>query len=236
MWRLRSAIALTTAVTLAASPVSGRQLRGDPAAILLAERMIERLGGRDRWSSAKSLHIVEESYSAGADEPTRDVYRRDLIRPRIRADYPEGPLIITSTGSWRSDGGKVIRWDETRNRNFARNWGSNIYVLYRRLAAKDPAIEIRLEQERSFAVFEGGLKIAVFETTRGGAPVRWRRFAAAQPGVVSEEWIYGPLQQFGQMSFPAWGARIDGGERFYYREVHLDRVALPDSLFPAAPQ
>lgn len=232
---LATLLAWVAALLFTATPARAEQLRGDPSAIALAERMIEMIGGRERWARAKSLHIVEESYSAGADDPTRDVYRRDLVRPRIRADYPEGPLIITPDGSWRSDGGAIIRWDEARNRNFAQNWSSNIYILYRRLATGDPALELRSESERRFAVVEAGRKIATYETTVGGAPVRWQRFGPSANGAASEEWIYGPLRPFADFSFPAWGARIDGSERFYYQEVRLDQAELPDALFPPPP-
>jgi hypothetical protein len=206
------------------------QLRGDPAAIALGERMVAAIGGRAVWAEARSLHIVEEAWPAGADTPSRDVFTRDLRSPRIRVDYPGGTLVLAAGGSWRSENGKVERWE--RSARFAANWGSNVYVLYHRLAAGDAALELRPGGERRFEVHEDGRRIATFETTAGGAPVRWIRHGP--DGAVTEQWIYGPPARFGPVTFPAWGARIDGTERFFYREVRLSTVAAPDSSFPPA--
>lgn len=50
-------------------------------------------------------------------------------------------------------------------------------------------------------------------------------------GAISEgeplEYVYGPLQDFGPIRFPAWGAAVDGTWRFEYAAVALDAQAIP---------
>ncbi len=229
------ALALAAAAWLAAFPACAQALHGDPAAVELARKMIGRLGGAALWGRARTLHVEERSYHAQSERPEHDAYVRDLRRPRIRGDYEDGVMVLTPAASWRSTRGKVEPWPAERSRRFAEGWGGNIYVLYHRLAAGDPALALHTMSERRFEVLEGGRRIGWFETTMAGSPVRWARFAPGEPDRPAEEWIYGPLRDFGPVRFPAWGVRLDGDHRFYYTAVRLSEQDAPADRFPPRP-
>jgi hypothetical protein len=216
--------------------VAAQGLQGDPAAIQMARRMVERTGGANTWACARSLYVVEESWVRGADRPSRDVVHRDLLHARVRADFPEGPMVMTAQWAWSLENGKLDVWSDARRRQFVENWPGNFFVLLQRIAVNDERLTFRTEGARKFAVFDGDRKAAHFELTDSGAPIRWTRFSLIEPDKIYEDWIYGPLRDFGTISLPGWGARADVTFRYTYRTVRLSDRPIPDSMFPPPPE
>src|SRR5262245_2483026 len=69
--------------------------------------------------------------------------------------------------------------------------------MYHRLAREDAQLWLVKEQERRFAALDErtGEKLCAFEVTAGGAILRW----SAAFGTDAEEWVYGPLADFGPL-------------------------------------
>jgi hypothetical protein len=131
---------------------------------------------------------------------------------------------------WNLDGERLMKSSEMEVRQWGGRWPRNIYVIYHRLAREDPRLWLVKEQERRFAVLDEGArdKLCAFEVTVGGAILRW----LAAFGTSFEEWIYGPLTDFGPIRMPAWGVRLQDTYRFYYREVTLSKAAPQISFEP----
>jgi hypothetical protein len=227
-----SSLWLFLAVSAAAA---SQELQGDAAAIAMARRMVDRAGGPEVWARARSMYVVEESWVRGADEPARDVVRRDLLRARVRADFPEGPMILTPQWAWATANDKLDVWSDARRRKFVENWPANYFVLLQRIAKNDERLAFHAEGEGKFTVFDANRKVAYFEVTERGAPIRWTRFSLTEPNEIHEDWIYGPLRDFGSISLPRWGARVDVAFRYAYRAARISEKPLPDAMFPPPP-
>jgi hypothetical protein len=213
-------------------------LAGDPEAVRLLHSMIEAIGGAEIWGTARGLCIVERAYRPDQPQGELSHFHRDLVAPRLRVDrvrdQAETDFVVGSAGGWQAgtDGLQPIgtaQWDAYRQR-----WPHNIYVLYRRLAAADPALSVQRQGERGFAVIEAERPIASFQLDAGAHVIRWT--GPEVSGGRREDWIYGPARRFGPVSFPAWGTRTDGSYRFDYLHVELRRAPFGEELFaPAAP-
>jgi hypothetical protein len=232
-WRAISCVLLlsTCLVTVTAQ---GQGLQGDDEAIAMARAMIERMGGRKMWADAAALHVIEEVHRPNVRLPYRSESWRWLREPNIwwraRSSEHDRSFARTRIQGWDLDDGKLTRLNERQLLQWLGNWPRNVYVMYYRLAKEDAQLWLVKEQERRFAVLDArsGEKLCVFEVTVGGEILRW----SAAFGTNTEEWIYGPLMDFGSIRMPAWGVRLHDGYRFYYREVKLSSAPPPVSFEP----
>jgi hypothetical protein len=214
--------------------VGGQQLRGDPDAIALARVMIGRMGDPALWASASTLHVIEEVHRPDVRTPYRSETWRSLVEPRIwyrgRPGGTERTFARTPDGGWDLRGGVLRRSSNLELRRWLGYWPRNVYVMYHRLAREDSTLWLVKTSERRFAVLDAGSdeKLCEFEVTAAGELLRW----SASFGLETEEWIYGPLVDFGPIRMPAWGTRLQDGYRFYYRAVTLSDSTPPVSYDP----
>ena len=234
---MRAVVLLIAAALLtpAQTPQPVREgLRGDPEALAMARTMLERMGGREVWAKAATLYIVEEVHHPGERLPYRSEAWRSLREPKIRGTAKSAELdrsfANTPEQGWSLRGGRLTTLDAMQVRQWLGRWQRNIYVMYHRLAREDPSLWLVKEQGRGFAVLDArsGERLCAFEVTAGGEVLRW----SASFGVGTEEWIYGPLAEFGAVRMPAWGVRLQDSYRFYYREVRLSSSPPPVSFDP----
>jgi hypothetical protein len=209
-------------------------LRGEQEAIAMARTMIQQMGGSKLWAEATTLHIVEEVHRPNVRLPYRSETWRGLREPAIwgrgHSSEINRTFARTPTQGWNLFDGTMTRLSEMEIRQWAGSWPRNVYVMYHRLAREDSRLWLVKEQERRFAVLDerSGEKLCSFEVTVGGAILRW----SAAFGTNIEDWIYGPLTDFGPIRMPAWGVRLQDGYRFYYREVTLSGSPPPVSFDP----
>ena len=204
------------------------ELRGDPEAVALANRMIERLGGAEAWSEARSLYLEYDGWRGDISQPVMERAWRDLAEPRQRLVFEsrraEAILIVTPDVSWieHSETGVQRQSDNTHNENLY-FWNFDFYTMIRNLAAGD---------ERLFLEFKAPQTIEIkgpnegdwgwFEIDQTGQPIRW----GAPDGDDTLEYIYGPVKAFGNVNFPEWGTAADGFWRFNYRVVDISKHPL----------
>ena len=219
---MRIALSLVLVWHTASSAVAPAQgLRGDDDAVAMARRLIDRLGGAERWGRVRALHIVEEVHRADMAEPYRSESWRSLREPSIWFQAAPGgrrrAFARTVSGGWEVRGDSITSLPAADLRRWRGYWPRNIYVMFGRLAREDSLLELSTLGDRRFAVVDavGGERLGEFELTIDGDLLRW----STAFGLESEEWIYGPLIAFGSVRMPAWGVRLRDGYRFYYREV-----------------
>ncbi|NVJ98846.1 MAG: hypothetical protein HWE25_11880 [Alphaproteobacteria bacterium] len=209
-------------------------LKGDEKAISLAHEMLDAMGGRDVWSNAVWMHVVERSYSPSQKKALRHEAWRGLQVEKAR--YTTANEDIAYEQAWDADAGWRIRngeyqqFDEERHRLETDFWYREIYTMYHRLAAGDPALTLTLNGDRGFRVADvnSGAPLGSFTISAEGGVLVW----SSGDSEFDVTYVYGPLRSFGQIRLPEWGAQTNGGWRFNYVEATLHSTPMEDDMRP----
>lgn len=207
--------------TFAMSPVlpALAETADDPWQV--ADRLVESLGGKETWASAQALYVREQAFPASLKEPVTAEFWRDLEKPAYRS-LVVGPS-IRREAAWTERGGWVVRdgvrsemSEETLREEIA-GWRQEPYVMYHKLALRDPSLELKLVDGNRLEIFdrESDKLLCWFVVDASGALLRWGNY---YQGEISEH-VYGPLKDFGELTMPAWGTSTTGSWRFDYQEV-----------------
>ena len=230
--RLRASLAMLAGIGICATAPNAlaQGLRGDSAAVAMARAMIDRMGSRDHWTRARVMYVVEEVHRPNSAVPYRSESWRWLQRPEIRYrgvapvdgrpdEQKERAFHWTASTGWSATGGIARPSTNDELRRWAGAWPRNVYVMYGRLAREDRTLSLATLGPRRFAVSDAatGTQLSEFEVSENGSVVRWSTSGEGE----QEEWIYGPLRDFGPIRMPDWGARVSDGYRFYYRSIVL---------------
>jgi hypothetical protein len=225
------AVATGCQVADAATRCGGFAPASDPAAVALAKRMIDQMGKRAAWASARALYVSEEVESATAGAaPERNESWKSFNPPGLWFTVPARDMefAYSSAGGWRREGSTITRMSAGQLQQRLAGWRGNIYVMYHRLAAEERELRIVSQGERRFVVLDdrSGEQLCWFEVTSDGQLFRWGR----SYGRETEEWLYGPPAAFGDIRLPAWGTRLQDGYRFRYLKAELSTSAPPISF------
>ncbi len=190
----------------------------DSTAWQAAERLVESLGGAERWAATKILYVKEKAFPASLKHPVTAEFWRNMERPAYRSVIT-GPGLRRET-QWSEDGGWVIRNGEHTEMTAEAlaeevfYWLQEPYVMYHKLAARDPALHPVLKEGNRLEVYwgDGGRLLCWFDLDASGALLRWGNF---YQGEVSEH-VYGPIRAVGDFKMPAWGTSTSGSWRFEY--------------------
>ncbi len=208
-------------MALAFSSGSAASAQTDADAWAVADRLLQSLGGRAAWASARSLYVRERAFPASIDGSVVAEFWRDLESPAYRS-LVVGPSIRRET-AWSENGGYSIR-DGVRTemsaeslRAWIADWRQEPYVMYHKLAVRDPSLRLTAVDENRLEIYdrESGSLLCWFVVDISGALLRWGNY---YKGEVSEH-VYGPLQDFGEIRMPSWGTSTTGSWRFEYEEV-----------------
>jgi hypothetical protein len=230
------AFLLAAALVLSSDVSPARaDLKGDAAAIARARRMIDQMGDRQAWATARWIYTAERAFYASRPDSVEVAFWRATTVPaewgRIATTGLHRVYAWTAGGGWRheNDQRRPFTRDEMQER--LGWWPGEIYVMYHRLAKEDDGLRLVSSGDRSFTVLDDatGTHLGLFEVAASGELVRWTHFY----GTDRVEYIYGPLKQFGAIRMPDWGALTDGDFRFYYTEVRLRRE--PEAPVPLEP-
>jgi len=187
----------------------------------VADRILDNLGGREPWASARSLYVREKAFPAGIEGPLVAEFWRDLETPVYRS-LIVGPSIRRET-RWSKNSGWVNR-DGVRTemsadaiRSEISGWRQEPYVMYHKLALHDSSLHLVMANNNRLEIFdgEGGALLCWFVVDASGAPLRWGNVF---DGEINEH-VYGPLRNFGPIRMPAWGTSTTGSWRFEYQDV-----------------
>ena len=220
-------------LTLGFASAGAQTLKGDPQAVAAAERMIDRLGGKDVWADARSLYLEYHGWRTDPPEPVVERAWRDLTQPYQHMAFEgrsfETKFSMTPQRSWleRVSGNRQFSAEEhAQNIAF---FDFDFYTIIRNLAAGDERITLKVGDDGRILI-EGpaGADWGWFEIDGTGQPVRWGASYGGEP----LEYLYGPVKAYGNINFPAWGTASDGSWRFDYVIVDVSRDAVPMTLKP----
>lgn len=223
-----------TFLIFAPAPSTAADLKGDTQAVALTEKMVERLGGAEVWSEAKSLYLEYEGWRSDPAQPIDERAWRSLDRPDQKVVFEgrrsDTTYHMTADASW-------LEFSERPTRRFsaeehAQNidfWNYDFYTIIYNLARGDKRLRLEFEEPRTVRIKgPGRADWGWFEIDATGQPIRW----GANYGDDELEYLYGPVRAFGNINFPAWGAAHDGFWRFEYKTVDVSRQPIPVTLTP----
>ncbi len=228
------AAALIAAALPLASASAADKLKGDKEAVALAEKMIERLGGAEVWSEARSLYLEYSGWRSDPAQPVDEVAWRDLAEPNQKAVFEgrrsETTFHMTPDASWLTFSEREPRlFNEEEHAQNLDFWNYDVYTILYNLARADQRMTLAFEEPQTFHI-KGpeGAEWGWFEVDATGQPVRW----GASYGEEALEYLYGPVIAYGTINFPAWGTASDGSWRFDYKTVDVRRQPIDVELTP----
>jgi hypothetical protein len=235
-------VARTTTLMIVAGlvwgpPASAEGLEGDAAAVELAERMLETLGGHAAWGRAQTIHVELRGYYAREVEPWEESFWMSLEAPRGRFEL-KGPttdrvIAWRPEGGWELDHGKLEPLSEDRHRFELAYWARQPVVIFHRLALGQPRTRVEPgDDEGRFDVLDAatGERLAQLAVNAKGEPIKW----STALGDDEFEQVFGPLATYGDVRLPKWGATIAGVWRYEHEAVALGAGPLPVSLEPSS--
>lgn len=210
---------LSFIVALSSAAAFAGELKGDPEALARVDVMLGQLGGKALWAKTRSLYTMERARHPRYGDGIVATFWRDLESPAERAEIKHAKLDVqyawNREGGWVLSDGHVRDYDADEIAARVDNWASEIYTLFHRLAAGDPALTVKSLDHNGFRVLDENLeKIGDFRLTADGALYYWQQY-----GNDPVAFIYGPNKAFGEVRFPDWGTAVDGSWGFYYVQV-----------------
>lgn len=132
--------------------------RGTPEALALRARMLEALGGAQRWARLVGTEGRGEVRSVGSLRPTPVSCARDLVRRWVRWDRDENgvpaTIVATPTGGWLRTMRSVYDLPQGRHARVVRHDSRALEQVLHDLAC-NPTLEVRLGLEGRLEVHEG---------------------------------------------------------------------------------
>ncbi|MCP4580679.1 MAG: hypothetical protein GY839_03625 [candidate division Zixibacteria bacterium] len=209
-------------------------IRGDSAAIVEAEAMVNTMGGMDIWARIKSVHFVHEwfpwyrvdSYIENEildlTGPRSWVEKKNEIYHSIRAYSPENRY-------WSIVNGEFSYADDGKLNNAMERAPYSIYRMARAVAIGDPRYEIRFgegdiprSQRLEFNGTDGILHGWIILNARK-EPIVW--------ATTQYRYTFGPMKQFGNLRVPDWAVYENGITTYQMISLESSNQAPDSSLF-----
>jgi hypothetical protein len=196
----------------------------------LVDRMLAALGGRGAWAALRNTINDSEQYRI--EEPTvvRAVIRMDFTQPRFRVDTTGPGLVLARVVDgdrhWRLNRAGVVEDVPAEVLAEDRRWhAGHVYRTIHRLAARDPALRVSVNDKGRLEVHEGGARIAWFALDVKGEPYAFGAHDN-ETGAISGPWNF----VRDGIHHPSWVAQPDGSWRAAIRELTIN-AELKDSDF-----
>lgn len=186
-----------------------------------ADRLLESLGGKELWASTKVLYIKELAFPSSLKDSVIAEFWRDLEKPKyrslIRGSNLERETVWSKDGGWVVKNGVRTQMTKETVAEEVLNWYQEPYVMYHKLAIRDPSLQLVLKHEKRLEIYsmDGKRILCWFEMDANGGLLLWGNY---YQGEVSEH-VYGPGRQIGAFRMPSWGTATNGSWRFEYVDV-----------------
>jgi hypothetical protein len=188
----RSGLFIALIAALLASPLAHAQDTGGAEA--LADKMLDRLGGREAWAGLKNTINGSQQNRAGEPTVVYSVITMDFERPRFRIETTAQNLhlirVIDGDDSWRLrmngniEGVPADRFDDEM-----RWYGAHLYRTIHRIAARDPALSLGLAEDGRLEVFAGEERIMWLRLDAKAEPYSFG-FYDSEVGSLSGPWDF----------------------------------------------
>ncbi len=230
-----TAIRPAAALLMLAMLLPAHAVHADDAAEAMAERMLDAIGGREAWAGLKNT--INGSQQNRATEPTvvYAVITMDFEKPRFRIETTAPGLhlirVIDGDNHWRLRRSGSI--EDVPAELYAEDmkwYGAHLYRTIHRLAARDPAISVRLGDGKRLEILADDVRLLWFELDAKGEPYAFGS-RDNEVGSLSGPWDF---VQDG-IHHPRWVSSADGTWRAAVRSLTVN-VPLSDRMFarPAA--
>ena len=222
---------LVLALAGGAHPViADGELKGDPAARELADKMLERLGGREAWADLRNTINGSQQNRAGEPTVVYAVITMDFERPRFRIETTAQDLhlirVVDGENSWRLRGsGKIEGVPEELFASEMKWYGAHLYRTIHRVAARDPALSLGLGADGRLEIFANGERILWFKLDAKGEPYAFGAWDD-EVGGLSGPWDF--IKD--GIHHPRWTSSKDGTWRAALKALDVN-VPLHESVF-----
>ncbi|NND83346.1 MAG: hypothetical protein HKN50_13035 [Gammaproteobacteria bacterium] len=154
------------------------QASENAAAEALADKMLAAIGGRDVWAQLRNTINGSQQNRAGEPTEVYAIITMDFERPRFRIETTAPGLhvarVINGKKSWRQRrNGKVEDVDDDFFKDEMRWYASHLYRTIHRIAARDPALSLKINDRGRLEVYEGSERLRWFELDASGEPYRF---------------------------------------------------------------
>jgi hypothetical protein len=224
------ALALASLAAFSSVEAQGAPPQSSDSAEAFAERMLTAIGGRAAW--ARTTNTINDSQQNRAGEPTvvRAVITMDFMRPRFRIEITGPNLhvvrVIDGDRNWRlTRAGTIDVVPDTIVAEDLRWYAGHVYRTLHRIASRDPALTLSVNQRGRLEVHERGARIAWFAVDARGEPYAFGAHAD-DVGSISGPWEF----ERGGVRHPTWVSSPDGTWRAAVRSLEVN-VRLDDAIF-----
>lgn len=234
---MKGSFALLALLTIpGASGAETRDLQGDAEAVAAISRMIERFGGEAVWSRARALYLEYDGWRTAPNEPVIERAWRDFDAPWQRSEYSGRSFhtvyVMTPEANWlyRYHTGELTPFDAEAQAQRRARYPFGFYTILHAFASGDQ--RLRLEwQAPDTVIVHNAVSDAVshWRTDGTGALIGWRTVLADGSEFA---YLYGPMEDYGLVNFPAWGIAEDASWRWNYVRVEISSEPPPVSFDP----
>ena len=200
------------------------------AASKVADQMLEAIGGRKAWAELKNT--INGSVQNRVNEPTvvYAVITMDFEEPRFRIETTAQGLhlirVINGDKSWRlRRSGSIEDVPAALLEGELRWYGAHLYRTIHRIAARDPAISLSLDDQERLQVFANSERILWFRLDAKGEPYAFGAYDD-EVGSLSGPWDF----ERNGIRHPIWVSSSDGTWRAAVKRLSLN-VPLQDQMF-----
>ena len=200
------------------------------AANKAAEQMLEALGGRQAWAELRNT--INGSVQNRVSEPTvvYSVITMDFQKPRFRIETTARDIhlirVIDDDNNWRlRRSANIEDVPQDRVESELRWYGAHLYRTIHRIASRDPAISLGLDDQGRLEVFAASERILWFRLDAKGEPYAFGAYDD-EVGSLSGPWDF----QKDGIRHPIWVSSADGTWRAAIKTLSVN-VPLGDHMF-----
>lgn len=216
-------------ISIGTAAHSAESINSDRAEAM-AEQMLTAIGGREAWAGLRNT--INGSQQNRVNPPTEvyAVITMDFEKPRFRIETTAPGLhlarVIDGERSWRQGrSGDIEDVPEDFYKEEMRWYASHLYRTIHRIAARDPALSLAVNDQDRLEVYADGERIRWFQLDASGAPYRFGTFDN-DVGAICGPWDF--IQD--GIHHPTWVSNAEGTWRASVQALSVN-VPLPDHLF-----
>ena len=167
--------------------------RADAAgADALAEKVLDRLGGREAWAGLRNTINGSQQNRAGEPTVVYAVITMDFERPRFRIETTAQDLhlvrVIDGDNSWRlRRNGNIEDVPADRFAEEMQWYGAHLYRTLHRVAARDPALSAGLGTDSRLEISADGKRILWLKLDSKGEPYAFGFYDDDGPCLTRDE-------------------------------------------------
>jgi hypothetical protein len=202
----------------------------DSKAEALADKMLERLGGRSNWAALRNTINGSQQNRAGEPTVVYAVITMDFEKPRFRIETTARDLhlirVIDGENSWRlRRSGEIEDVPQDLFDSEIKWYSAHLYRTIHRIAERDPELSLGMGSEDRLEVFAKGERILWFKLDAKGEPYAFGSWND-DVGGLSGPWDFVK----DGIHHPRWVSNPDGSWRAAVAALELN-VPLHESLF-----